>query len=47
MRRHVNPWNYPVAVHTYEEWEEEFKDKLITAGIPLDHEAEERLNISA
>src|SRR5205814_300515 len=24
MKRHVNPWNYPVKVHTYEEWEEEF-----------------------
>lgn len=36
MRRHVNPWNYPVPVHTYAEWEEEFKDKLIAAEIPLD-----------
>jgi nitrate reductase gamma subunit len=35
-RRHVNPWNYPVHVHTYEEWEEEYKDKLEMAGIPLD-----------
>jgi nitrate reductase gamma subunit len=37
-RRHVNPWNYPVKVHTYEEWEEEFRDKLIAAGLPLDKE---------
>jgi nitrate reductase gamma subunit len=35
-RRHVNPWNYPVDVHTYEHWEEEFKEKLEMAGIPLD-----------
>ncbi len=34
--RHINPWNYPVDVHTYEDWEEEFKDKLIAAGLPLD-----------
>jgi nitrate reductase gamma subunit len=36
MRRHVNPWNYPVAVHTYEEWEEEFHDKIAGAGLPLE-----------
>jgi nitrate reductase gamma subunit len=36
MRRHVNPWNGPVAVHTYEEWEEEFRDKLSAAGLPSD-----------
>jgi nitrate reductase gamma subunit len=35
-RRHVNPWNYPVDVHTYDHWEEEFKDKLEMADIPLD-----------
>ena len=35
-RRHVNPWNYPVHVHTYEEWEEEYRDKLEMADIPLD-----------
>jgi nitrate reductase gamma subunit len=36
MRRHVNPWNYPVKVHTYEEWEEEFHDKIAAAGLPLE-----------
>jgi nitrate reductase gamma subunit len=35
-RRHVNPWNGPVAVHTYEEWEDEFRDKLAAAGLPQD-----------
>lgn len=35
-RRHVNPWNYPVRVHTYEEWEEEFHDKIAAAGLPLE-----------
>jgi len=39
MRRHVNPWNHPVPLHTFEEWQEEFKDKLEAAGIPLDTEA--------
>ena len=37
-KRHINPWNPPVKIHTYEEWEEEFKDKIKAAGIPLDKE---------
>lgn len=36
MKRHVNPWNYPVKVHTYEEWEDEFRDKLEAAGMPVE-----------
>ena len=36
MKRHINPWNYPVKIHTYEEWEEEFKDKIKAAGLPLE-----------
>ncbi len=36
MKRHINPWNHPVKVHTYEEWEEEFRDKIQAAGLPLD-----------
>jgi [DsrC]-trisulfide reductase subunit M len=35
-RRHVNPWDYPVKVHTYREWEEEFHDKIKAAGLPLE-----------
>ncbi len=38
MKRHVNPWDYPVKVHTYAEWEEEFHDKIKAAGLPLDRE---------
>lgn len=37
-RRHVNPWNYPVKTHTYEEYEEEFRDKMIEAGLPVEKE---------
>ena len=37
-KRHVNPWDYPVHVHTYEEWEDDFREKLIAAEIPLDKE---------
>jgi len=36
MKRHVNPWNYPVKVHTYEEWEEEFREKIEAAGLPVE-----------
>ncbi len=34
--RHVNPWDYPVKVHSYEAYEEEFRDKMVEAGLPLD-----------
>ena len=34
--RHVNPWDYPVKVHSYEEYEEEFRDKMIEAGLPVE-----------
>ncbi len=36
MKRHLNPWHPKVEPHTYAEWEEEFKDKIEAAGIPLD-----------
>jgi nitrate reductase gamma subunit len=38
MKRHVNPWNYPVKVHSYQEWEDEFRDKIIACGLPLEKE---------
>jgi len=34
--RHVNPWDRKVDVHTYEEWEEEFHDKLEACGLLSD-----------
>lgn len=37
-RRHVNPWNRPVDVHTYDQWEEEFREKLESCGLPLEGE---------
>jgi nitrate reductase gamma subunit len=36
---HENPWNYPVEFHTYQAYEEEFHDKMVTAGIPLNESA--------
>lgn len=38
MKRHVNPWNHPVRIHTYEEYEDEYRDKMKAAGIPVDKE---------
>lgn len=37
--RHVNPWNHPVPIHTYAEYEDEFRDRMRDAGIPLEKEA--------
>ncbi len=36
--RHINPWNHPVKVHTYEEYEDEFREKMIEAGLPVEKE---------
>ena len=38
MRRYLNPWDYPVKVHTYEEWEDEFRDKMKEVGLPVEKE---------
>ncbi len=35
IRRHVNPWDYPVEVQTYAEYEERFREKMIEAGLPV------------
>ena len=34
--RHINPWNYDVKTHTYEEYEDEFRDRMVPAGLPVD-----------
>jgi nitrate reductase gamma subunit len=39
--RHINPWNHPVKTHTYEEYEDEFRDKMRACGLPLDREESE------
>ncbi|GBD98951.1 nitrate reductase gamma subunit [bacterium BMS3Abin07] len=38
VKRHVNPWSYDVKVHTYEEYEDEFRDKMKTVNLPLEKE---------
>jgi nitrate reductase gamma subunit len=37
-KRHINPWNYPVHVHTYAEYEDDFRDKMKGAGLPVEKE---------
>jgi hypothetical protein len=34
--RHLNPWNYPVKTHSYDAYEDEFREKMIEAGIPVE-----------
>jgi nitrate reductase gamma subunit len=34
--RHVNPWNYPVKIHTYEAYEDDFREKMVEAGLPVE-----------
>ena len=35
---HVNPWNYPVKFHHYDEYEDKFREAMIEAGIPVEKE---------
>jgi nitrate reductase gamma subunit len=35
-KRHVNPWNYDVETHTYPQYEDHFREKMIEAGLPVD-----------
>ena len=40
MVRHINPWNDPsIKPHSYEEYENDFREKMIEAGLPVDKEA--------
>jgi len=38
IKRHINPWNPKVKMHTYEEYEDEFREVMRDAGMPLDKE---------
>ena len=38
VRRHINPWNPKVKLHTYAEYEDEFRDVMKAAGMPLEKE---------
>ncbi len=34
--RHVNPWNAPEKIRTYTEYEDEFREKMAKADLPLE-----------
>jgi hypothetical protein len=36
--RHVNPWDYPVKVHTYTEYEDHFREAMKEVGLPVEKE---------
>lgn len=36
--RYINVWNYPVKVHTYEAYEDEFREKMKEVGLPVEKE---------
>ena len=38
--RHVNPWDYPVQTHTYDEYEDEFREHMIEVGLPVEKQIE-------
>ena len=38
QERHINPWNHPVKVHTYEEYEDEFRESMKEVGLPVEKE---------
>lgn len=39
MKRHVNPWNPDLEFVTYEKYENEFREKMIEAGLPVEKES--------
>ncbi len=34
--RHVNPWNYPVKFHSYEEYEDRFREAMVAVDLPVE-----------
>jgi len=41
MVRHVNPWpSHDVKIHTYDEYEDEFRDLMKAAGLPVEKDEE-------
>lgn len=39
--RHVNPWNPVVEFHSYADYEDEFREKMVKVGLPVDKSIEE------
>ncbi|TVM16830.1 menaquinol oxidoreductase [Oceanidesulfovibrio indonesiensis] len=41
MKHHVNPWNPPKKYHTYEAYEDDFREVMVEAGLPVEKQPEE------
>lgn len=39
IKRHINPWNPALKFVTYEEYENNFREKMIEAGLPVEKES--------
>jgi len=37
-QRHINPWNPDIKIRTYEEYEDEFREKMKGVGLPVEKE---------
>lgn len=37
-QRHINPWNPDIKIRTYEEYEDEFREKMKEVGLPVEKE---------
>ena len=42
MVRHINPWDYPVKTHDYDEYEDEFRERMVKMKIPVDKPLSEK-----
>ena len=38
--RHINPWNPAIKVHAYADYEDEFREFMVEANIPVEKELE-------
>lgn len=38
MRRHINPWNPDIKPHSYAGYEDEFREFMVNAGLPVEKE---------
>ncbi|RQD75542.1 sulfate reduction electron transfer complex DsrMKJOP subunit DsrM [Desulfonatronospira sp. MSAO_Bac3] len=41
-KHHENPWNYPVKFHTYQAYEDENREVMVEAGLPVEKPLEEK-----
>ena len=40
-KRHINPWNPQVETHSYAAYEDEFREKMLKVGLPVERQADE------